>query len=162
MSQTVLFWTVSSFLFMCQVKQEFHNSGFMTDIDVDPGCTLNKKIRNAQLAQYNFILGESLFTVCLLFLFSLSCVSVSYCPSKYWFLLSSLLVPVRALVVGEKEKTSNTVNVRTRDNKVHGERTVEDCIERLKQLRSVRSRNAEEEFWSTSNTLLLKNRGSCG
>lgn len=48
---------------MCQVKQEFHNSGFMTDVDVDPGCTLNKKIRNAQLAQYNFILGESLFTV---------------------------------------------------------------------------------------------------
>lgn len=30
----------------------------MTDVDVDPGCTLNKKIRNAQLAQYNFILGE--------------------------------------------------------------------------------------------------------
>uniref|UniRef100_A0AAQ5ZC58 threonine--tRNA ligase n=1 Tax=Amphiprion ocellaris TaxID=80972 RepID=A0AAQ5ZC58_AMPOC len=62
-----------------KVKQEFHNSGFMTDVDLDPGCTLNKKIRNAQLAQYNFI-----------------------------------------LVVGEKEKTSNTVNVRTRDNKVHG------------------------------------------
>ncbi|XP_040011983.1 threonine--tRNA ligase 1, cytoplasmic [Xiphias gladius] len=88
-----------------KVKQEFHNSGFMTDVDLDPGCTLNKKIRNAQLAQYNFI-----------------------------------------LVVGEKEKTSNTVNVRTRDNKVHGERTVEECIERLRQLKSSRSRNAEEEF----------------
>uniref|UniRef100_A0A4W6EU98 threonine--tRNA ligase n=1 Tax=Lates calcarifer TaxID=8187 RepID=A0A4W6EU98_LATCA len=88
-----------------KVKQEFHSSGFMTDVDLDPGCTLNKKIRNAQLAQYNFI-----------------------------------------LVVGEKEKTSNTVNVRTRDNKVHGERTVEECIERLKQLKSSRSRNAEEEF----------------
>ncbi|CAG5924947.1 unnamed protein product [Menidia menidia] len=88
-----------------KVKQEFHNSGFMTDVDLDPGCTLNKKIRNAQLAQYNFI-----------------------------------------LVVGEKEKTSNTVNVRTRDNKVHGERSVEECIERLKQLKVSRSRNAEEEF----------------
>lgn len=43
---------------MCQVKQEFHSSGFMTDVDLDPGCTLNKKIRNAQLAQYNFILGQ--------------------------------------------------------------------------------------------------------
>uniref|UniRef100_A0A7N8X9P9 threonine--tRNA ligase n=1 Tax=Mastacembelus armatus TaxID=205130 RepID=A0A7N8X9P9_9TELE len=86
-------------------KQEFHNSGFMADVDLDPGCTLNKKIRNAQLAQYNFI-----------------------------------------LVVGEKEKTSNTVNVRTRDNKVHGERSVEECIERLKQLRASKSRNAEEEF----------------
>lgn len=30
----------------------------MADIDLDPGCTLNKKIRNAQLAQYNFILGK--------------------------------------------------------------------------------------------------------
>ncbi|XP_026177012.1 threonine--tRNA ligase 1, cytoplasmic [Mastacembelus armatus] len=88
-----------------KVKQEFHNSGFMADVDLDPGCTLNKKIRNAQLAQYNFI-----------------------------------------LVVGEKEKTSNTVNVRTRDNKVHGERSVEECIERLKQLRASKSRNAEEEF----------------
>ncbi|KAA8592612.1 hypothetical protein FQN60_018067 [Etheostoma spectabile] len=88
-----------------KVKQDFHNNGFMTDVDLDPGCTLNKKIRNAQLAQYNFI-----------------------------------------LVVGEKEKTSNTVNVRTRDNKVHGERTVEECMERLKQLKTCRSRNAEEDF----------------
>ncbi|XP_029367248.1 threonine--tRNA ligase 1, cytoplasmic isoform X2 [Echeneis naucrates] len=88
-----------------KVKQEFHNSGFMTDVDLDPGCTLNKKIRNAQLAQYNFI-----------------------------------------LVVGEKEKTSNTVNVRTRDNKVHGEHTVEACIQRLNTLKASRSRNAEEEF----------------
>ncbi|XP_067471482.1 threonine--tRNA ligase 1, cytoplasmic [Thunnus thynnus] len=88
-----------------KVQQEFHNSGLMTDVDLDPGCTLNKKIRNAQLAQYNFI-----------------------------------------LVVGEKEKTSNTVNVRTPDNKVHGERSVEECIQRLKELKSSRSRNAEEDF----------------
>lgn len=87
------------------VRQEFHNAGFMSDVDLDPGCTLNKKIRNAQLAQYNFI-----------------------------------------LVVGEKEKTSNTVNVRTRDNKVHGERSVDECIERLKQLKASKCRNAEEEF----------------
>ncbi|CAL8345744.1 unnamed protein product [Lota lota] len=88
-----------------KVQQEFHSAGLMTDVDVDPGCTLNKKIRNAQLAQYNFI-----------------------------------------LVVGEKERTSDTVNVRTRDNKVHGERSVKDCMDRLLQLKSSRSRNAEEEF----------------
>ncbi|XP_047197350.1 threonine--tRNA ligase 1, cytoplasmic [Hippoglossus stenolepis] len=88
-----------------KVKQDFHIGGFMTDVDLDPSCTLNKKIRNAQLAQYNFI-----------------------------------------LVVGEKEKMSNTVNVRTRDNKVHGERSVEECIERLKQLKTSRSQNAEEDF----------------
>ena len=49
-------------------------------------------------------------------------------------------------MVGEKERTSDTVNVRTRDNKVHGERSVKECIERLRQLKELRSRNAEEEF----------------
>ncbi|XP_046278248.1 threonine--tRNA ligase 1, cytoplasmic isoform X2 [Marmota monax] len=88
-----------------QVRQQFHDAMFMADIDLDPGCTLNKKIRNAQLAQYNFI-----------------------------------------LVVGEKEKTSGTVNIRTRDNKVHGERTVSETIERLQQLKQSRSKQAEEEF----------------
>ncbi|KAM8885203.1 threonine--tRNA ligase 1, cytoplasmic [Spinachia spinachia] len=88
-----------------QVKEDFHKKGFMSDVDLDTGCTLNKKIRNAQLAQYNFI-----------------------------------------LVVGEKEKTSNTVNVRTRDNKVHGERTVEECAQRLEHLKTCRSLNAEEDF----------------
>jgi threonyl-tRNA synthetase len=29
------------------------------------------------------------------------------------------------LVVGQKEKETNTINVRTRDNTVHGERTVQ-------------------------------------
>ncbi|KAM6289791.1 threonine--tRNA ligase 1, cytoplasmic isoform 2-T2 [Aegotheles albertisi] len=88
-----------------KVKQHFHNAGLMADVDVDPGCTLNKKIRNAQLAQYNFI-----------------------------------------LVVGEKEKASGTVNIRTRDNKVHGERTIADTVERLLELKRSRSRQAEEEF----------------
>uniref|UniRef100_A0A8C4SDZ8 threonine--tRNA ligase n=1 Tax=Erpetoichthys calabaricus TaxID=27687 RepID=A0A8C4SDZ8_ERPCA len=88
-----------------KVRQEFHCGGLMSEVDLDPSSTLNKKIRNAQLAQYNFI-----------------------------------------LVVGEKEKSSDTVNVRTRDNKVHGERSVKECIERLKQLKTTRCRNAEEEF----------------
>ncbi|NWQ81394.1 SYTC protein, partial [Columbina picui] len=88
-----------------KVRQHFHDAGLMADVDVDPGCTLNKKIRNAQLAQYNFI-----------------------------------------LVVGEKEKASGTVNIRTRDNKVHGERTIEDTVKRLLELKCSRSRQAEEEF----------------
>jgi len=88
-----------------KIQQQFHNGGLMTDVDLDQGSTLNKKIRNAQLAQYNFI-----------------------------------------LVLGEKEKASETVNVRTRDNKVHGERSVQECMERLQQLKALRSRNAEEEF----------------
>lgn len=43
-----------------QVKKEIYEAGFMCDVDVDHGDTLNKKIRNAQLAQYNFILGQCL------------------------------------------------------------------------------------------------------
>ncbi|XP_050305878.1 threonine--tRNA ligase 1, cytoplasmic isoform X2 [Anthonomus grandis grandis] len=77
-----------------EVKQKLYESGFMAEVDVDHGDTLNKKIRNAQLAQFNFI-----------------------------------------LVVGEKEKTSNTVNVRTRDNVVHGEISVQGLIEKLTIMR---------------------------
>ncbi|XP_067841644.1 threonine--tRNA ligase 1, cytoplasmic [Heptranchias perlo] len=88
-----------------KVRQQFHDAGLLSDVDLDQGCTLNKKIRNAQLAQYNFI-----------------------------------------LVVGEKEKSSETVNVRTRDNKVHGERTISETIERLLQHKQSRSKHAEEEF----------------
>ncbi|XP_056022009.1 threonine--tRNA ligase 1, cytoplasmic-like [Ostrea edulis] len=39
-----------------QVQQLLHNAGFMCEADVDDGNTLNKKVRNAQLAQFNFIL----------------------------------------------------------------------------------------------------------
>ena len=34
------------------------SAGYLTDVDLDHGTTLNKKIRNAQLAQYNFIFGK--------------------------------------------------------------------------------------------------------
>uniref|UniRef100_A0A182XNS7 threonine--tRNA ligase n=1 Tax=Anopheles quadriannulatus TaxID=34691 RepID=A0A182XNS7_ANOQN len=77
-----------------QVRQRLHEAGFMVEADLDAGDTMNKKIRNAQLAQFNFI-----------------------------------------LVVGEKERSSETVNVRTRDNKVHGEVTVNDLVTKLSKLR---------------------------
>uniref|UniRef100_A0AAQ5ZWH9 threonine--tRNA ligase n=1 Tax=Amphiprion ocellaris TaxID=80972 RepID=A0AAQ5ZWH9_AMPOC len=38
-----------------QVVQRFQEAGFMVDLNDDPGATLNKKIRWAQLAQYNYI-----------------------------------------------------------------------------------------------------------
>ncbi|XP_076400560.1 threonine--tRNA ligase 2, cytoplasmic isoform X2 [Peromyscus maniculatus bairdii] len=88
-----------------QVSKECFEEGFMADVDLDDSCTLNKKIRNAQLAQYNFI-----------------------------------------LVVGEKEKINNAVNVRTRDNKIHGEISVASVIEKLKNLKKSRTLNAEEDF----------------
>nr|CAH8823128.1 unnamed protein product [Trichobilharzia regenti] len=88
-----------------EVKNRLHDAGFTTSIDTDPGRTLNKKIRNGQLLQNNFI-----------------------------------------LVVGEKEVTNGTVNVRTRDNKVHGEHPVEHVIERFRQLAASRTLEAEQEF----------------
>nr|XP_011770046.1 probable threonine--tRNA ligase 2, cytoplasmic [Macaca nemestrina] len=88
-----------------QVSSEFFEEGFTADVDLDHNCTLNKKIRNAQLAQYNFI-----------------------------------------LVVGEKEKINNAVNVRTRDNKIHGEILVTSAIVKLKNLKKSRTLIAEEDF----------------
>lgn len=49
-------------------------------------------------------------------------------------------------VVGEKEKANNAVNVRTRDNKIHGEISVCSAIEKLKKLKTSHVPNAEEEF----------------
>uniref|UniRef100_A0AAY4DJS0 threonine--tRNA ligase n=1 Tax=Denticeps clupeoides TaxID=299321 RepID=A0AAY4DJS0_9TELE len=49
-------------------------------------------------------------------------------------------------VVGEKEKMTNSVNVRTRDNKVHGELTVDEVLSRLTLLKQSRCRTAEEAF----------------
>lgn len=50
--------TVTTVISTCQVCKQFTEAGFMADADMDSSCLLNKKIRNAQLAQYNFILGE--------------------------------------------------------------------------------------------------------
>lgn len=41
-----------------KVVQQFHEAGFMADLNDDEGATLNKKIRSAQLAQYNYIFGK--------------------------------------------------------------------------------------------------------
>ncbi|KAM9852391.1 threonine--tRNA ligase 1, cytoplasmic isoform 2-T2 [Aulostomus maculatus] len=42
-------------LYARQVVRQFHEAGFVTDMNDDQGATLNKKIRSAQLAQYNYI-----------------------------------------------------------------------------------------------------------
>ncbi|CAG9833707.1 unnamed protein product [Diabrotica balteata] len=77
-----------------QVKDKLFSAGFMVEVDTDAGDTMNKKIRNAQLAQFNFI-----------------------------------------LVVGEKERSSNTVNVRTRDNVVHGEYSLDTLVEKFNKFK---------------------------
>ena len=86
----------------------------MVDVDLSPGDTMNKKIRNAQLDQYNYILGTLLLVI------------------KSNFI-------ERLIVVGEKEVSSKTVNVRTRDNVVHGEVTLSRLQERLLELKETRA-----------------------
>ncbi|UXI16010.1 hypothetical protein NH340_JMT01953 [Sarcoptes scabiei] len=88
-----------------QVRQQLHEAGFQAESELDPGLTMNKKVRNAQLAQFNFI-----------------------------------------LIVGEKEKANQTVNVRTRDNKIHGEISVKDLIEKFRKFIDDKTINAEEVF----------------
>ncbi|XP_061461788.1 threonine--tRNA ligase, mitochondrial [Rhineura floridana] len=88
-----------------EVHQIFHRAGFMADVDADSGSTLNRKIRKAQLAQYNF-----------------------------------------QFVVGRKEMTNRTVNIRSRDGHQHGERDLHEVLHRLREFQVARVKNAEELF----------------
>ena len=49
-------------------------------------------------------------------------------------------------VVGERELANGTVNVRTRDNKVHGEHPLDHVTERFRHFRDTYAQNAEESF----------------
>ncbi|XP_032991846.1 threonine--tRNA ligase, mitochondrial [Lacerta agilis] len=91
--------------YACEVHQLFHQAGFMADINSDQSLTLNRKIRKAQLAQYNF-----------------------------------------QFVVGRKEKSNRTINVRSRNNHQYGERDSHEVLRRLHELQEARVRNAEELF----------------
>ncbi|KAL3807763.1 hypothetical protein ACHAXA_000676 [Cyclostephanos tholiformis] len=76
----------------CQeVRDRLHSEGFYADVDLSKN-TFQKKVRSAQIDQYNF-----------------------------------------QLVVGEAEVTNGTVNIRTRDNKVEGEKKVDDLIAYFKE-----------------------------
>jgi len=87
------------------VREQISAAGFRVTADTDAGDTMNKKIRNAQLSQHNFI-----------------------------------------FVVGEKEQSNGTVNIRTRDNKVHGEHTISKVIERFTQITKEKLLNSEDSF----------------
>lgn len=76
-----------------EIKNKIWNAGFDVEVD-DSNNTLNKKIREAQVAQFNYI-----------------------------------------LVVGKEEESKKTVNVRTRENVVEGEKTVEDVIKQFCEFR---------------------------
>ena len=49
-------------------------------------------------------------------------------------------------VVGEKEQANGTVNIRTRDNKVHGEHSIAHVMQRFTHFTDVKILDAEEKF----------------
>lgn len=77
---------------LLQVRAKLHDEGYYVDADLSDR-TIQKKVREAQLAQYNYI-----------------------------------------LVVGQDEAENNTVNVRTRDNVVHGTKPLQDVLQEFSQL----------------------------
>ncbi|KAK9814754.1 hypothetical protein WJX72_010977 [[Myrmecia] bisecta] len=74
-----------------EVRAQIRGAHMFVDVDC-ADKKMQKKVREAQLAQYNYI-----------------------------------------LVVGEQEKAERTVNVRTRDNKVHGMHKLDDVIQVLRE-----------------------------
>ncbi|XP_027987427.1 threonine--tRNA ligase, mitochondrial [Eptesicus fuscus] len=88
-----------------EVQQSLRAGGLVGDLDADSGQTLSRRVRGAQLANYNF-----------------------------------------QFVVGQKEQSSRTVNVRTRDNRRLGERDLAAAVGRLLELQNSRVPNAEEVF----------------
>jgi threonyl-tRNA synthetase len=101
-----------------EVKNKLWDVGLYSDVD-NGTDTLNKKIRNGELAQYNFICG----TLRLL------------CP----------LIPIdiASIVVGEEEMKACAVNVRNRDDV--GQKTraptlpLDEVVMKLVNLKATRS-----------------------
>jgi threonyl-tRNA synthetase len=79
------------------VRRQLRGAGFHADVDV-ADRKMQKKVREAQLAQYNYI-----------------------------------------LVVGEEERAARTVNVRTRDNHVHGQHSLDEVEAVMRRERDTRS-----------------------
>jgi len=88
-----------------EVTEQLYANGIEAELETDSGLTLNKKIRNAQIAQFNF-----------------------------------------QLILGEKEMTNRTVNIRTRDNRQLGEQALDFAVKRFVELKTQRVLNAEEVF----------------
>jgi threonyl-tRNA synthetase len=60
--------------------------------------------------------------------------------------LPSVLPSISVAVVGEKEQSGGTVNVRTRDNVVHGEFSIEAVTQKFHVLKDKQSLNSEVDF----------------
>ncbi len=80
-----------------ELKAEFVKAGFHADVDSTPE-SVSKKVRNAQLQQYNYI-----------------------------------------LTIGDKEMENRSLNLRTRDNVVHGEMQLEPFLKAIAEEKRIRS-----------------------
>mmetsp|Transcript_9084 Transcript_9084/g.26054 ORF Transcript_9084/g.26054 Transcript_9084/m.26054 type:complete len:718 (+) Transcript_9084:353-2506(+) len=87
----------ASYAYAEEVKKEVRKGGFFVEADCSDR-KMQKKVREAQLDQFNYI-----------------------------------------LVVGAEEATARTVNVRTRDNVVHGQQALADLLVKLKEEKASRS-----------------------
>nr|XP_019595496.1 PREDICTED: threonine--tRNA ligase, mitochondrial isoform X1 [Rhinolophus sinicus] len=88
-----------------EAQQGLRAAGLVGDLDADSTMTLSRRVRRAQLANYNF-----------------------------------------QFVVGQREQSKKTVNIRTRDNRRLGERDLTEAVRRLVELQSSRVPDAEEIF----------------
>jgi threonyl-tRNA synthetase len=103
--------------YAAKVAQTFHDAGLFAEVDVSDN-TLNKKIRNAQTAQWNFIMGEASF------------VAVTD------------QITDDGVVVGQDEFEAQAVNIRNRDDEVQGREEViklDAALEKLVKLRDSRA-----------------------
>ena len=92
--QVMLVPVHAEFFDYCEkVRDRLHAEGFYADVDLSK-ATFQKKVRNAQVAQYNY-----------------------------------------QLVVGKQEVENGSVNIRTRENKIDGEKSVDELVEMLKTAR---------------------------
>jgi threonyl-tRNA synthetase len=113
------------------VAQRFKDAGMFAEVD-ESANTLNKMIRNAQIGQWSFVMGMSLF---LFLLVSFAFFSSS--GSQSWW-----------IVVGQKEMEDEAVNIRNRDDEAQGREetvSVNEAVERLVRLQKSRSSVAKLE-----------------
>lgn len=87
------------------VRKQLDGAGFMVELDLDEQAKMNKKIRRAKLAQFNYI-----------------------------------------LIVGERERSTSTVNVRRRDDKICGDVSLEQFIGKMQELRDEKLLDENIEF----------------
>ena len=121
--------------FCQQVRDRLHAEGFYADVDLSK-ATFQKKVRNAQIAQYKYVSSNPL----LLYLPSQTYLDTptTCIISHTTFLFTTIFSQPYSfqLVVGANEVSSGSVNVRTRENKVEGEKKVDEFVEMLKKLRA--------------------------